>query len=203
MQLQQLREDVRALVGDPTYGSPVESPTTFSYTQVDTAINQAINLACIQLECTYTLANISRIGPGRFMLPTDRLLVKHVLYNNKALDRSTVEFENLRNPGWRLVTIATPDRYVIEGAIVHIVGNPSGGASVGYLQEATPLVGSADEVDTRVPEFYQGVIKYAAGSILYNLDTDVQDLSIANQYMTQFQSLLSGGRPVNLVPQQG
>lgn len=205
MNLSELRTDVRALVGDPTYGGPEESPTVYNTTEVDKAINNAINMLAIQLECTFVFDALDVVGSGLFALPTDRLFVRHVLYNNKPLDRSTLEFENLVDPNWRNLTPTTtpnPKRYVLEGALVHVVGNPTSGVTCGYLQKTNDLIDPTDPVDERIPEFYHSAIKYAAGAALYSLDTESTDLQIATEFMNRFQSLITGGRPSNLNPTQ-
>ena len=107
------------------------------------------------------------------------------------LDRTTKEFEDLRNPNWRSIT-GTPKRWMIhDGRRLRLIPSNSSSVLVGYLEAPPTLVIDGDSPDTRIPIPHHVHLKYAAGAFLLRMDGDNQDEQKAASFMQTFNSLIS------------
>ena len=114
-----------------------------------------------------------------------------------TLDRTTKEFEDLRNPDWR-DAYGTPKRWLQhDGRTLRLVPAHASVVLVGYLENPTTLVGDNDVPDTRIPVPHHVHLKYAAGAFLLRMDGDNQDEQKAASFMQTFNSLISHQEPIH------
>lgn len=192
MNLSDLRSRVRDLVGDPK--DEQHLLPTYSDDLILAAINWAIGMLADRTGCTFTLVQpLPMLSGAVASLPDDLLRVREVSSGGTVLDESDPHLESMMDPGWRTATGA-PLRWVREsGTTLRIVpGGQVKGLTLGYVAKPDDLAGDTDEVDSKIPLFFQEAIPYGAGAFLYQQDADEQDLQKAESLMSQFGQLIKG-----------
>lgn len=192
MNLRDLRSRVRDLIGDPQ--DEQHLLPTYSDETILAAINWAIGMLCDRSGCTFTLLQpLPMLSGSVASLPDDLVKVKEVSNAGAVLDESDPHLESIMDPSWRAM-VGAPLRWIREsGSTIRIVpGGQAKGLALGYIAKPDDLLGDADEVDSRIPLFFQTAIPYGASAFLYQQDADEQDLQKAESLMSQFGQMIKG-----------
>lgn len=204
MNLGQLKTDVRDLLRDnSSFGitAPVSGDAnTFSDTQVVDAINFAVRRFAELTRSTFLITSplLAPSADGTVTIPTDHIKIEYVTWSGKMLDESWTSLEYLKNPTWLTQTGDTVLRWTKTGGstikltpIIIAFSTPTLQCGIQYIQSPTLLVADADNVDSRIPEYEQHYLKYAAGWYLLQMDNDQRNQTLADKYMQQFQMLIT------------
>ena len=110
------------------------------------------------------------------------------------LDRTTKEFEDLRNPDWRDMVDPYPRRWMVhDGRKLRLTPKQSPHraiVTVGYLEAPSTLVVDGDSPDTRIPVPHHAHLPYSAAAILLAQAGKGQDLQRSQTMMAIFDSLI-------------
>jgi len=115
-----------------------------------------------------------------------------------ALDRTTLQEEDIRDPKWRTRT-GPPARWMdFDGD--HTITSPiapSTPFTVGYLAGPTPMaVIATDSPDSRIPDVHQPHLALAALYLLLSKDGDQKTPAGANRALSDFYTLIGVAKPV-------
>jgi hypothetical protein len=180
--LPDIRIKVRELLGDAP-----SNATSWSDAQIDAAINQACLDYCVKTGVSYIEESVP-VNDGSILLPVGAISVQRVI----GLDRTTKEFEDLRNPQWRYLDGPSLRWMYLDGRRLLLTPRNSYSADIGYLQSPDLLAQSGNwSPDSRIPVPHHEYLPYAAASFLLLLDGDNQDSQKAAGFMTMFNSLIS------------
>lgn len=173
MTLLQLRNATRALVGDsvrydPANGTTVlQGPTTWLDGEINDALNFAQNDYCMKKKSTLVTASVasgSNLPSTSFGGET---IVSVSNTQGVPIDRSTVEFEDLMNPGWRLGSGGTPKRWVSEDGIFFMSPNcPGSLGTVLHLEIPVPMTSDSATPDPRISDAHNMALAYGASAHL-------------------------------------
>lgn len=192
MNLEELRTEVRAVMGDVT--GTARLATAFADDQVDDAINWAIGMLATRTKCTYQRLDITQLTYWTAYIPNNCLSVEDVSVSGAALESSSPRLEALLSRTWR-TDLGTPRRWFQEsGSTLRIAPGGSATITLGYVAKPDDLEDDADEVDSLIPTFYQTAIPYGAAARLRQIDGDTQDIAQGQALMGQFDQLIAGAK---------
>ncbi len=110
------------------------------------------------------------------------------------LEKTTKEFEDLRNPAWRDVS-GSPKKWMEhDGGSLRLSPSSTVTVSVGYLESPADLINDNDVPDFRIPAAHHAYLKFAAAAWLLRQDGDQQDEQKSQAMMQTFNSLIGASR---------
>ena len=201
--LTELREQVRDLLRDNSNTGldlpMADDANSYSNAQITDAINWAIRDFCQQTKSSFIEHTSLTVDVnGLATIPTDFITIDDVKYAAKSLIKSSAEFEDMKNPEWEDATGTVCKRWVPWSGnqikFTPIAWTASTVAAMGYIQSPTPLVNDSDLVDSRIPEYEQGYLKYGAAWYLLQFCNDKQNQDLAGKYLKQYRTLISPSR---------
>lgn len=170
--LLELRTATRALVGDsirldPNDGVTVlQGPTTWTDSEVNSALNYAQNDYCSRKHQTTTTATLQSGGSAPISSFGEETVV-HAEYNGVGMDKSNLGFEDLLNPSWRVGSSGTPKRWLTHDGIFFLSPNANGlTATVLYLEVPAVMSADGNVPDPRITEAHHEALTYMAASHL-------------------------------------
>ena len=116
----------------------------------------------------------------------------------KLLQKTTMQFEDDKNPNWRSA-LGTPWLWMdYSGNTIRLNRIPPGGTvAIGFIERPVPMVAETDTPDDRIPEHFHQHMKYAAAAFLLNQAGSAEDIAKADKFMEQFNALIGmGAAPV-------
>lgn len=171
MQWGTLKGLIRALVGDPERAGG--SLMKFSPQAIVDSANFALDYYVGRTECTRkTLASTWADGVLS-MTGINGNNIKAIVVGGVALDKTTYDFEEMRNPGFLFESGTAFRRWLwVTGDKVMLVppfGPAPAQAVVTFVDspvEVTLATADNVEIDSRIPEGHHAYLKYLAGSYL-------------------------------------
>jgi hypothetical protein len=164
-------------------------------------VTRAITFACDEIAkrsgCTYKETDIPIVA-GAVALPASIIGMVRVFWKNgaamKLLQKSTLEFEDSKNAGWRTLA-GTPSTWMdFSGNTLRLNRLPAAGSAiVGYIERPTPMVAPTDSPDARIPAHFHQHLRYAAAAFLLNQAGTMEDIAKADKFMEQFNALIGAG----------
>lgn len=164
--------------------------------QTTKAFNDAQELIVRALRLTESNATTTNTSNHLIPKPADAIEIDK-MYASKItggamplLAKTTIKFEDLKDPSWRDKT-GTPARWAEQdGNTLRIIPAPAANVdvTVGYLQRPVPMTAPSSTPDVRIPEYYHDPLKYAAAAYLLAMNGPQKDLERSNLYMQMFVS---------------
>lgn len=200
--LLQLKEQVRDLLRDNANTSLIEGTgddaNSYSDTQVRDAINYAIRLFNERTKASFTETSLTVDVNGLATLPTDCMTIEDIRFAHRTLTETLATLEDMKDPEWEAAAGTTCKRWARWSGnqikLTPIAWTSSTVCNIGYTAAPVELSLDADTVDSRIPEYEQGYLKYAAAWYLLNMLNDQANQALADKYMKTFNSMISGTR---------
>ena len=195
----ELQAKTRQLLRDEGTAAP-----EWSVTQVQVAVNWAVTEVAKRLGLTQVNAYLGSISPAsgklKFAIPTDCIKVRRVSVKPAGgsymlLRKSSLGFEDAKDPNWRSKT-GTAARWVEEdGSNIRVIPNPGAAQAVniGYIQRPTTMSAPGDYPDARIPEAYHEALKYGAAYYLVKIAATAEDMAIADNHLQTFRAMIGEG----------
>lgn len=197
--LANLREEVRAMVGDTirldSGGTPLVGPQVFTDPQVNAAINLAQVLYCQETWVTMVESSVSTDANGYGAMPSDAISeAKWASTAGGNLMLTTPAWEDVLSANSRAV--GTPTRWHPLGShAIRVYPSGSITAKVQYLQAPTEMTADGHSPDSRIPTTHQRHLVYAAAGHLLAQASDAQDIAKSKDYFSLFHGILHPPAP--------
>ena len=131
-----------------------------------------------------SLGSPSFFTPGVLVDPAPLVVVPSLL------ERTEADFEDVRNPAWRLMVGAARRWMTRNGSSLLLTPRQACSVTVGYQEAPAMLALDADIPDSRIPLAHHSHLAYAAAAFLLRMDGDAADEAKAQSFMQTFNSLI-------------
>jgi hypothetical protein len=112
-----------------------------------------------------------------------------------ALDETTKEIEDRRDPAWRTRTGAPRKWLIYDGdSILTSPIAPGVTFTVGYIESPTAMALDGDFPDSRIVDAHHQHLPLAALYLLLTKDGDQMDIQKANKCLQDFMQFIVGGK---------